>query len=179
MRISNVNRISHERLLRVNRVSNMPSRAALRDHQAGYGARGGEPGDPVPVDQARLPDEVPDAGLRPPDAHRPRRAAGAAAQPAHGTDRVSGPPDRHRIGLEIEVEPGQVLVEPAEWDLDDLNAALRDGVARPVRVIRGRVTDEHHDPLSTTLTGCAEDVDEALRLHWMVAESPRALVQPA
>ena len=91
---------------------------------------------------------------------------------------MSGPPDRHRIGLEIEVEPGQVLVEPAEWDLDDLNAALRDGVARPVRVIRGRVTDEHHDPLSTTLSDWAGDVDEVLRLHWMVAESPHAPIRP-
>src|SRR5215469_4112606 len=108
----------------------MPSRAALRDHQAGNGARGGEPGDAVPVDQARLPDEVSDAGLRPPDSHRPRRAAGAAAQPADGADRVSGEPARHRVGLEIEVDPGHVLVEPGEWDLDDLNAALRDGVAR-------------------------------------------------
>jgi hypothetical protein len=91
---------------------------------------------------------------------------------------VSGPPQRHRIGLEIEVEPGQVLVEPAEWDLDDLNAALRDGVARPVRVIRGRVTDEHHDLLSTTLSDWAGDVDEVLRLHWMVAESPHAPIRP-
>lgn len=92
---------------------------------------------------------------------------------------MSAEPLRHRIGLEIEVEPGQALVEPGDWDLDDLNAALRDGVARPVRVIRGRVTDEHNDPLSATLTGCASDVDEALRLHWMVAESPHAPIQPA
>jgi hypothetical protein len=91
---------------------------------------------------------------------------------------VSGPAHRHRIGLEIEVEPEQVLVEPAEWDLDDLDAAVRDGVARPVRVIRGRVTDEHNDLLSGTLAGWAGDVDEVVRLHWMVAESPHALIQP-
>jgi hypothetical protein len=92
---------------------------------------------------------------------------------------VSPEPARHRIGLEIEVEPGQVLVEPAEWDLDDLNAALRDGVARPVRVIRGRVTDEHNDPLSATIADWAGDLDGVLRLHWMVAESPHAPIQPA
>jgi hypothetical protein len=91
---------------------------------------------------------------------------------------VSGRPARHRIGLEIEVEPEQALVEPDEWDLDDLNAAVRDGVARPVRVIRGRVTDELHDLLSATLTGWAGDVDEVLRLQWMVAESPHAPIQP-
>jgi hypothetical protein len=91
---------------------------------------------------------------------------------------VSEGPARHRIGLEIEVDPEQVLVDPDEWDLDDLSAALRDGMARPVRVICGRVTDGHHDLLSTTLAGWAGDVDEVLRLHWMVAESPHALVRP-
>jgi hypothetical protein len=91
---------------------------------------------------------------------------------------VSGPPDRHRIGLEIEVEPGQALVQPGEWELDDLSAALRDGVARPVRVIRGRVTDEQRDPLSTTLDGWAADLELMLRLHWTVAESPHALIRP-
>jgi hypothetical protein len=85
---------------------------------------------------------------------------------------------RHRIGLEIEVDLEQVLVEPDDWDLDDLSAALRDGVAVPVRVIRGRVTDEHRDLLSATLTGWAGDVDEVLRLHWKVAESAHALIQP-
>jgi hypothetical protein len=91
---------------------------------------------------------------------------------------VSEEPGRHRIGLEIEVDPEQVLVDPDEWDLDDLSAALRDGMARPVRVIRGRVTDERHDLLSATLTAWAGDVDEVLRLHWMVAESPHAVVRP-
>lgn len=91
---------------------------------------------------------------------------------------MSGPRALHRIGLEIEVEPEHVLVEPAGWDLDDLNAALRDGVARPVRVIRGRVTDEQHDLLSTTLTGWAGDVDVVLGLAWMASDSPHALIRP-
>jgi hypothetical protein len=86
---------------------------------------------------------------------------------------------RHRIGLEIEVEPEQVLVEPGEWDLDELNAALRDGVARPVRVIRGRVTDDQHDAMSTTLSEWAEDVDAVLRLHWLVSDSPHPVLHPA
>lgn len=87
-------------------------------------------------------------------------------------------PRRHRIGLEIEVEPDQVLVEPGEWDLDELNAALRDGVAKPVRLIRGRVTDDQHDVLSTTLAEWAEDVDAVLQLRWMVSDSPHAALQP-
>lgn len=91
---------------------------------------------------------------------------------------MSEPPSRHRLGLEIEVAADEVLVEPGEWDLDDLNAAVRDGVARLVRVIRGRVRDEEHDLLSTTLTEWAGDVDLVLRLHWMVAESPHAPIQP-
>jgi hypothetical protein len=88
-------------------------------------------------------------------------------------------PRRHRIGLEIEVEPEQVLVEPGEWDLDELNAALRDGVARPVRVISGRVTDNQQDPLSATLSEWAEDVDAVLRLHWLVSDSPHPVLRPA
>ena len=91
---------------------------------------------------------------------------------------MSRGPARHRIGLEIEVDPEHVLVEPDEWDLDDLSAALRDGMARPVRMIRGRVTDEQHDLLSATLAGWAGDVEEVLRLHWMVAESPHSPIQP-
>lgn len=92
---------------------------------------------------------------------------------------MSGPVERHRIGLEIEVERDQVLVEPSEWDLDDLTAALRDGVARPSRVIRGRVTDEQHDALSTTLEEWAHDLDLVLQLHWLVSESPHGMIQPA
>ena len=87
---------------------------------------------------------------------------------------MSDVPNRHRIGLEIEAAG-----EPGEWDLDELEAALRDGVARTVRVIRGRVTDEHNDPLSGTMAGWAEDVEDVLRLHWMVADSPHPPIRPA
>ena len=92
---------------------------------------------------------------------------------------MSGGADRHRVALEIEVDAGQALVEPGEWDLDDLAAALRDGVARPLRVIRGRVTDEERDRLSRTLDEWAGDVDEVLGLHWMVSDSPHAMIRPA
>jgi hypothetical protein len=92
---------------------------------------------------------------------------------------VSDAWERHRIGVEIEVDRDQVLVEPGEWDLDDLTSALRDGVARMVRVITGRVADEQHDPLAATLQDWAGDLDLVLRLHWLASGSPDAVIQPA
>jgi hypothetical protein len=91
---------------------------------------------------------------------------------------VAGPPDRHRIALEVDVDRGLVLVEPAEWDVDDLLAALREGAARPVRVVRGRVVDEEHDPLSATLDGLADDLARDQELHWMASASPDAVLRP-
>lgn len=80
---------------------------------------------------------------------------------------MSGARERHRIGLEVDVERDPATdVEPGEWDLDDLMRAMRSGVARARRVIRGRVTDEEHDPLSATMRGWADDLDAALVLHW-------------
>ncbi|SRR6266511_1830988 len=88
-------------------------------------------------------------------------------------------PERHRIGLEIEVERGRIAVAPGDWDVDDLLSALREGVAHVRRVVRGRVTDEEHDPLSTTIEGWADDLDQALQLHWLVSSSPTVPIQPA
>lgn len=85
--------------------------------------------------------------------------------------------ERHRIGLEIEVDRGEALVEPGEWDVEDLFAALREGVARPRRVIRGRVIDEHEDLLSDTMAQVADDVEHVLDLHWMTSGSPEAKIQ--
>ena len=92
---------------------------------------------------------------------------------------MSGARERHRIGLEVDVlrDPAED-VEPDAWDLDELMAAIRSGVARPRRVIRGRVTDEEHDPLSDTLRGWAEDLDVALHVHWMSSAAREGVLQP-
>jgi hypothetical protein len=87
--------------------------------------------------------------------------------------------ERHRIGLEIDVARDPDDVEPGEWDLDELMRALRSGAAQPRRVIRGRVTDEEHDPLSATMRGWADDLEQTLRLHWIASSSPDAMIQPA
>ncbi len=87
--------------------------------------------------------------------------------------------ERHRIGLEVEVDRTSVLLEPSEWDLDDLLAAVREGAARLLRVIRGRVIDEQHDRLSATLEGLAGDLEQDLELHWLATTSPHAVIQPA
>jgi hypothetical protein len=85
----------------------------------------------------------------------------------------------HRIGLEVEVEREIVELEPAEWDLDDLMRTLSAGTARVARIVRGRVVDEEHDLLSTTLEGIAADVADVVQLHWLSASSPAAVIQPA
>jgi hypothetical protein len=90
---------------------------------------------------------------------------------------VSGGPERHRIGLEIDVERDRIDVEPGEWDVEDLMGALRSGAARPRRVIRGRVSDEEHDPLSVMLREWAEDLEAALQLHWLASASPDAVIR--
>jgi hypothetical protein len=92
---------------------------------------------------------------------------------------MGSPADRHRIGVEVEIDPGAVVVEPTEWDLDDLLAAVREGAARLVRVVRGRVIDEEHDRLSATLYALADDLQRDQELHWMTSASPGALLQPS
>jgi hypothetical protein len=90
---------------------------------------------------------------------------------------VSGARERHRIGLEVDVQRDRAIdVEPSEWDLDDLMNAIRSGVARPRRVVWGRVSDDEHDPLSVTMRAWADDLDAALQLHWL---GPEAVLQPA
>ncbi|HEY4025846.1 MAG TPA: hypothetical protein VGO86_05385 [Candidatus Dormibacteraeota bacterium] len=85
----------------------------------------------------------------------------------------------HRIGLEVEVERDVFELEPTEWELDDLMRALSGGAARAVRVVRGRVSDEQTDPLSTMLDDFAADLDSVLQLHWLGSSSPDALLAPA
>lgn len=87
--------------------------------------------------------------------------------------------ERHRIGLEVEVDRAFAALEPSEWDLDDLLGAVREGTARLERVVRGRVIDEQHDLLSATLSELAHDLEEVLELHWLSSASPDAVIQPA
>jgi hypothetical protein len=91
---------------------------------------------------------------------------------------MASTPRRERIGLEIEVDAESVVVEPAEWDLEELLSAVGQGVARLQRVVRGRVIDEERDPLSATLDGLAEDLLRDLDVHWMGSASPDAALQP-
>jgi hypothetical protein len=84
----------------------------------------------------------------------------------------------HRIGLEIEVESEIVELEPTEWDLGDLTRALSGAGARAVRVVRGRVSDEENDPLSTLLADFATDLDSILQVQWLGSSSPDAVLKP-
>jgi hypothetical protein len=73
----------------------------------------------------------------------------------------------HRVVLELEVEDDPDEAEPEDWDLQHLNRALRSGVARPLRTLRGLVVGTEHDRLSNTLEAIADDVGEAAQLHWL------------
>jgi hypothetical protein len=75
----------------------------------------------------------------------------------------------HRVALELEVVEDPDAAEPEDWDLEHLEEAVRVGVARPVRTIQGRVIDSEHDRLSRTLDVVADDLDEAVQLHWMAS----------
>ena len=87
--------------------------------------------------------------------------------------------ERHRIALEVEVLRSEVDESPGEWDLDELLHAVRTGAARLRRVIRGRVWDEEHDPLSRSLEAFADELDWAEELHWLSSAAPDAAIQPA
>ena len=78
-------------------------------------------------------------------------------------------PDRstHRVALELEVDEQPDNLEPEDWELRDLAAALLTGSARAVRTIRGLVVDPENDRLSSTLLAMADDLDETAQLHWM------------
>src|SRR5438309_8385128 len=78
----------------------------------------------------------------------------------------------HRVALELEVNEEADQLEPEEWGLRDLVVALRAGRARPVRTIRGRVVDPEHDRLSAMLASMADDVEEAVDLHWLATSAP-------
>ena len=75
----------------------------------------------------------------------------------------------HRVALELEVVEDPDAAEPEDWDLEHLRSALLAGKARPVRTIQGLVIDSEHDRLSRTLGAVAEDLDEAVQLHWLAS----------
>jgi hypothetical protein len=85
----------------------------------------------------------------------------------------------HRVALELDVEDDSGQLEPEEWDLQCLIAALTAGLARPLRTIRGLVVDVEHDRMSATLDALAADIDEITELHWMASASPSLPVAPA
>jgi len=75
----------------------------------------------------------------------------------------------HRVVLELEVEDADdpEAADPEDWDLSHLANALRAGVARPLRTIRGLVIDPEHDRPSSTLSAVADDLEETVQLHWL------------
>jgi hypothetical protein len=78
----------------------------------------------------------------------------------------------HRVALELEVLEDPDAAEPEDWDLEHLRRAVRAGLARPLRTIQGLVIDSEHDRLSRTLDAVAEDLDEAVQLHWLASAKP-------
>jgi hypothetical protein len=85
-----------------------------------------------------------------------------------------------RVVLELEVEQDPDGLEPEEWSLKDLSAAIRAGLARPLRTVQGgRVVDPERDRLSMMLEATAEEVEEAAQLHWLATTSPSLVIAPA
>ncbi len=84
---------------------------------------------------------------------------------------------RHRVGLELEVSQHPDGIDPEDWDLSELELAMRSGRARLLRTIRGLVLDSENDPLSTALQALADEVDEASQLHWLAVASRRCATE--
>ena len=78
----------------------------------------------------------------------------------------------YRVALELEVDDDREAAEPEDWDIQHLAQALRAGIARPLRTIQGLVIDFEHDRLSSALRAVADDVDEAVQLHWLASSKP-------
>jgi hypothetical protein len=78
----------------------------------------------------------------------------------------------HRVTLELEVDDDPEQAEPEDWDLKELSQALRTGLAKPLRTIRGLVVDPEHDRLSNMLNAIADGIDETSQLHWMATAKP-------
>ncbi len=80
---------------------------------------------------------------------------------------------RHRVGVELEVHQHPDGIDPEDWDLSELELAMRSGRARSLRTIRGLVLDSENDPLSTALQALADEIDEASQMHWLGVDSKR------
>jgi hypothetical protein len=78
----------------------------------------------------------------------------------------------HRVALELEVVEDLDAAEPEDWDLQHLRHALRAGSATLLRTIQGLVIDSEHDRLSRTLDAVADELDEAVQLHWLASAKP-------
>ena len=78
----------------------------------------------------------------------------------------------HRLALELEVVGDADAAEPEDWDAQHLQYALRAGSAKLLRTIQGLVIDSEHDRLSGTLDAVADDLDEAVQLHWLASAKP-------
>lgn len=85
----------------------------------------------------------------------------------------------HRVALELEVEEDPEQAQPEDWDLQHLTQALRTGLAKPLRTIRGLVVDPERDRLSHTLDAIAGDMDEAVQLHWLASSERWPKISPA
>ena len=81
---------------------------------------------------------------------------------------------KHRIALELDVDEDPCQLEPEAWDLNDLQAALAAGLARPLRMIHGMVLDTEQDRLSVTLQAIAEGIDEVVHGYWIASASPNS-----
>jgi hypothetical protein len=81
--------------------------------------------------------------------------------------------NRHRVALELDIDEHPAQIEPEAWDLNDLQAALAAGLARPRRMIHGVVLDTEQDRLSVTLDAIAEGIEDVVLGYWALSASRR------
>jgi hypothetical protein len=86
---------------------------------------------------------------------------------------------RRRVALELEVDERPDEIDPSDWELSDLAAALLSGSARAVRTIRATVVDPENDHLSSSLLAIADDLDETNQMHWFAAAARWPATVPA
>jgi hypothetical protein len=87
--------------------------------------------------------------------------------------------NRHRVALELDIDEDPAHLEPEAWDLQDLQAALAAGLARPLRMVHGLVLDTERDRLSVMLQAIADGIGEVVQGCWMISASPTCTPSPA